>query len=85
MLPLNQQALILTPFSDSPIALATSALQAIPALAGTQETGFAWSLYTGDIVSHDPENQLSRQVSLIACSFYHSFYTSRDFVLYTEV
>jgi predicted phosphodiesterase len=39
-----------------------SALAAIPPLAGTQSTGFAWTLYTGDLVSHDPENQLSRDI-----------------------
>lgn len=29
-------------------------------LTGTQNTGFAWTVYTGDLVSHDPENELSR-------------------------
>jgi hypothetical protein len=47
--------------SDSPLALITSVLEAVPALAGTQDTGFAWTLYTGDLVAHDPEYQLSRQ------------------------
>ncbi|TFK41947.1 Metallo-dependent phosphatase-like protein [Crucibulum laeve] len=46
---------------DSPMALVMSALQAIPALTGTKGNGFAWTLYTGDLVSHDPESQLSRQ------------------------
>ncbi|KAF9469756.1 sphingomyelin phosphodiesterase [Collybia nuda] len=45
---------------DTPMALAMSALQAIPALTDTQGTGFAWTLYTGDLVSHDAENLLSR-------------------------
>jgi sphingomyelin phosphodiesterase len=44
------------------MALAMAALQAIPALAGTEKTGFAWTIYTGDLVSHDSENQLSRYV-----------------------
>jgi sphingomyelin phosphodiesterase len=35
-------------------------LEAIPELTGTKETGFAWSLYTGDLVGHDPDNQLSQ-------------------------
>jgi predicted phosphodiesterase len=48
--------------SDSPLALAMSALEAIPALTGTNGTGFAWTIYTGDLVSHDSENQLSRCV-----------------------
>ncbi|KAF8899142.1 Metallo-dependent phosphatase-like protein [Infundibulicybe gibba] len=45
---------------DSPMALVMSALQAIPALTGTKGNGFAWTIYTGDLASHDPENQLSR-------------------------
>ncbi|KAH8111897.1 Metallo-dependent phosphatase-like protein [Phellopilus nigrolimitatus] len=45
---------------DTPYSLALSALQAIPALSGTQESGFAFTVYTGDLVSHDPENELSR-------------------------
>jgi hypothetical protein len=45
---------------DTPFALALSALEAIPALTNTQDTGFAWTIYTGDLVSHDTDNQLSR-------------------------
>ncbi|KAL0951686.1 hypothetical protein HGRIS_008364 [Hohenbuehelia grisea] len=45
---------------DTPLSLVMSALQAIPPLTGTQRSGFAWTLYTGDLVSHDPDNQLSR-------------------------
>ncbi|KAF5374831.1 hypothetical protein D9758_000568 [Tetrapyrgos nigripes] len=45
---------------DTPFALALSALQAIPALTNTAKTGFDWTIYTGDLVSHDPDNQLSR-------------------------
>ncbi|KAI0756580.1 sphingomyelin phosphodiesterase [Daedaleopsis nitida] len=45
---------------DSPFALAMAALESIPVLAGTQKTGFDFTLYTGDIVSHDSEHQLSR-------------------------
>ncbi|KAG6897501.1 hypothetical protein C0992_000931 [Termitomyces sp. T32_za158] len=45
---------------DTPMALGMAALQAIPDLADTKDTGFAWTIYTGDLVSHDPENQLSR-------------------------
>jgi sphingomyelin phosphodiesterase len=37
-----------------------AALEAIPTLTGTKDTGFAWTLYTGDLGSHDPDNQLSR-------------------------
>jgi len=46
--------------SDTPFSLAAAALEAIPVLTGTEKTGFAWTLYTGDLVSHDVENQLSR-------------------------
>ncbi|KAJ2994129.1 hypothetical protein NUW54_g7605 [Trametes sanguinea] len=45
---------------DSPLSLIVSALQSIPVLAGTERTGFDFTLYTGDLVSHDSENQLSR-------------------------
>ncbi|KAK0465473.1 Metallo-dependent phosphatase-like protein [Desarmillaria tabescens] len=45
---------------DSPFALVLAALEAIPVLTETEETGFAFSLYTGDLVSHDKDNQLSR-------------------------
>jgi hypothetical protein len=48
--------------SDTPFSLAASVLEVIPVLTGTDNTGFAWSIYTGDIASHDPENQLSRWV-----------------------
>lgn len=48
--------------SDTPMDLALSALQAIPAVTGTNGTSFAWTVYTGDLVSHDPEYQLSRYV-----------------------
>ncbi|KAG5337801.1 hypothetical protein C0989_008856 [Termitomyces sp. Mn162] len=44
------------------MALGMAALQAIPALTGTQDNGFAWTIYTGDLVSHDPDKQLSRLV-----------------------
>ncbi len=37
-----------------------AALEAIPVLTETEGTGFAFSLYTGDLVSHDQDNQLSR-------------------------
>ncbi|KAI0308376.1 Metallo-dependent phosphatase-like protein [Multifurca ochricompacta] len=45
---------------DTPFSLAAAALEAIPVLADTEKTGFAWTIYTGDLVSHDLENQLSR-------------------------
>ncbi|TCD68079.1 hypothetical protein EIP91_011532 [Steccherinum ochraceum] len=45
---------------DSPFSLVAAALQAVPVLTGTQKTGFDFTVYTGDLVSHDPDNQLSR-------------------------
>ncbi|KAH7929501.1 sphingomyelin phosphodiesterase [Leucogyrophana mollusca] len=45
---------------DTPLSLLTSVMQAIPSLSGTEETGFAFSLFTGDITPHDPDNQYSR-------------------------
>ena len=37
-----------------------AALETIPTVTGTEKTGFSWSVYTGDLVAHDPEYQLSR-------------------------
>jgi Calcineurin-like phosphoesterase len=51
---------------DTPYFLATAALQAVGPLTGTtsqscsQDDSFAWTVYTGDLVSHDSQNQLSR-------------------------
>ena len=58
-------------FSDTPYSLALAALEAIPALAGTAETGFDWTVYTGDLVSHDRDNQLSRLVSPVVKAIFH--------------
>jgi hypothetical protein len=45
---------------DTPYYLATSALQAVGPLTGTNSSEpFAWSIYTGDLVSHDEQNQVS--------------------------
>jgi hypothetical protein len=35
--------------SDTPLALAIAAMEAIPKLTGTEETGFNFTLYTGRI------------------------------------
>lgn len=40
--------------------MALSALQAIPVLTATEHSGFDFTLYTGDLVAHDPDNELSR-------------------------
>jgi len=49
---------------DTPYALALAALESIPVLTGTQHTGFNFAIYTGDLVSHDPMNELSRDYVL---------------------
>ena len=46
--------------SDAPFDLILAALQSVPVLTGTKEHGFNFTLYTGDLVSHDPEQELSR-------------------------
>ena len=47
---------------DTPYYLALATLQAISPLTGTDSSNssFAWTIYTGDLVSHDSQNQLSR-------------------------
>ena len=46
--------------SDSPLSLVLAAMQAIPEVTGTLETGFDFSLFTGDLTAHDSDNQYSR-------------------------
>ena len=46
---------------DTPYDLGLAALQSIGPLTGTHgNSSFAWTVYTGDLVSHDSQNQLSR-------------------------
>ncbi|KAL8947285.1 MAG: hypothetical protein Q9222_006413 [Ikaeria aurantiellina] len=46
---------------DTPYYLGLAALQSIGPLSNTSSANpFAWSIYTGDLVSHDSQNQLSR-------------------------
>ena len=46
---------------DTPYYLGLGALQSIGPLTNTSaDDPFAWSIYTGDLVSHDTQNQLSR-------------------------
>lgn len=45
---------------DTPYDLAMSAMEAIPVLTGTKGTGFNFTIFTGDLVSHDNDNQLGR-------------------------
>lgn len=47
---------------DTPYYLGLAALQSIAPLTGTSgNSTFAWTIYTGDLVSHDSQNQLSRE------------------------
>ncbi|KAH9937350.1 uncharacterized protein B0H18DRAFT_1081562 [Fomitopsis serialis] len=39
---------------------------AVPVLTGTEEYGFNFTIYTGDLVSHDPEQELSRDYDHLA-------------------
>ena len=72
--------------SDSPFSLVAAALQSIPVLAGTEKTGFDFTLYTGDLVSHDSENQLSRYFGIHRPVYAHMLtMVFRDYVMYTEV
>lgn len=48
---------------DSPYSLITSVLEAIPPLTGTESTGFDFTMFTGDMLAHDPENQQSRALN----------------------
>lgn len=43
-----------------------STMEAIPFLTGTEQTGFDFAIYTGDLVSHDPFNELSRPYTTYA-------------------
>lgn len=46
---------------DTPLDLGLAALQAVGPLTGTgKHDPFAWTVYTGDLVSHDQQSQLSR-------------------------
>ena len=46
---------------DSPYNLVTAALQSIGPLTGVAPNeAFGWSIYTGDLVSHDPANEIDR-------------------------
>jgi hypothetical protein len=46
---------------DTPYDLGLAALQAVGPLTGTsKDSPLAWTIYTGDLVSHDPQSELSR-------------------------
>ncbi|CAK7226271.1 hypothetical protein SCUCBS95973_006144 [Sporothrix curviconia] len=60
---------------DSPYFLALAAMQAIGPLTGTSaEDPLAFTLYTGDLVAHDPVNQLSESyVEYVEASLWQLF------------
>lgn len=65
---------------DTPYFLGVSALESIGTLTGTSHNNsteadqFAWTVYTGDLVSHDSQNQLSRNYTEYAeYSIYYMF------------
>ncbi|KAJ5493309.1 hypothetical protein N7539_002055 [Penicillium diatomitis] len=65
---------------DTPYDLALAALQAVGPLTGTgqgdEEESLAWTLYTGDLISHDPKSQMSREyVEYTETSIFHMFKT----------
>ncbi|MCJ1382360.1 hypothetical protein MMC17_005473 [Xylographa soralifera] len=64
---------------DTPYDLGTAALEAIAPLTGVAgNESFAWTVYTGDLVSHDSQNQLSRAyVEYTETSVYSMF---KDFI-----
>ncbi|KAG9308172.1 sphingomyelin phosphodiesterase [Chiua virens] len=47
-------------YCDTPISLMLAAMQAIPEVTETLGTGFNFSVFTGDLTSHDSDNQYSR-------------------------
>ncbi|PCH34030.1 Metallo-dependent phosphatase [Wolfiporia cocos MD-104 SS10] len=50
-------------YCDAPYNLILAALEAVPVLTGTEEQGFNFTIYTGDLVSHDNENELSKELT----------------------
>ncbi|KAF9062914.1 sphingomyelin phosphodiesterase [Rhodocollybia butyracea] len=46
---------------DTPYALGLAALEVIPVLANTKDAPFDFMIFTGDLVSHDSDFQLSRE------------------------
>ncbi|KZT73122.1 hypothetical protein DAEQUDRAFT_762476 [Daedalea quercina L-15889] len=50
--------------SDSPLSLVTATLQSIPVLTGTENSSFDRTIYTGDLLSRDAYNGLSREYTV---------------------
>lgn len=47
-------------YCDTPLDLMAAAMGAIGPLTGTEQGGFNFSIFTGDLTAHDPDNQYSR-------------------------
>ncbi|KAG2753989.1 Metallo-dependent phosphatase [Suillus brevipes Sb2] len=45
---------------DVPLDLLVAAMEAIGPLTGTEQSGFDFTIYTGDLTAHDPDNSYSR-------------------------
>jgi hypothetical protein len=61
---------------DTPYYLGLAALQSIASMTGTGsvQSNASWTIYTGDLVSHDPENEMSREyVEYTETSIYGMF------------
>jgi sphingomyelin phosphodiesterase len=59
---------------DTPFDLAIAALSSIPTLTGTQNTGFDFTIYTGDIAAHDNDQGLSRGAVEYAENFMYTLF-----------
>lgn len=63
---------------DTPYDLGLAALQAVGPLTGTgkgrKDESLAWTIYTGDLISHDSESQMSREyLEYTETSIFHMF------------
>ena len=59
-------------YSDTNYALVGALMDAVPVLTNTEEENFLFSIFTGDLVAHDPDNEQSRDYVLyseVRCFF----------------
>lgn len=63
---------------DTPYFLATAALQSVHPLTGTDkdDSNLGWTIYTGDLVSHESQNELSRDLVLYSETSIYSMFHS---------
>jgi sphingomyelin phosphodiesterase len=67
------------------VNLVLAAMQAIGPLTGTEETGLDFSIFTGDLTSHDTDNQYSRFVFSDLLLHDKLMLPARAYVEYAEV